>query len=90
MRNRREKLKKNGNWSDDIMKATIQAIDASIFQIQKANLVFGIPRIILTNWLYGKIRERKRSRDGTLSAAKESLIFSGFASSRTLAGPFRT
>ena len=65
--------KKNGNWIDSDIQATIQAVDDDMY-IRKASLVYKIPHTTLIDWLTRKTRIRKRGREGTLIVEEKRLI----------------
>jgi hypothetical protein len=67
------KKKKNGNWKDEDLRATIAVVDESM-NIKRAAMRFGIPRSSLEDWLYKRTRSRRKEKKGTLSADKECLI----------------
>jgi hypothetical protein len=67
------KKRKNGNWKDDDLRGAIAAVDDGM-NIRRVVAKFGIPRLSLEDWLYGRTRSHRRGKEGTLTAEEEHLI----------------
>jgi hypothetical protein len=78
--------RKNGNWSDSALRATIDAIDDGL-PIRRASEKFGIPRATLHDWLYERTISRKRGKEGTLTASEEALIVQWICKRQDLGWP---
>jgi hypothetical protein len=70
---RREKLKKNGNWSSEQLRQGIAAVDNGM-SMKRAAETYGIPYSSFRDWYYGKTRTRLRGAQGVLTAEEEEQI----------------
>jgi hypothetical protein len=72
-RSRRACLKKNGNWADHQLRATMAAVDQGC-PVQTAALNYEIPRSTLRYHVMGQSLSRKRGRKPVLSTVEEEKL----------------
>jgi hypothetical protein len=70
---RRDKLKKNGNWSNDQLRQGIAAVDNGM-SMKKAAETYGIPYSSFRDWCYGRTSTRLRGARGVLTGEEEEQI----------------
>lgn len=72
-RPRRQRVKKNGNWSDDQLRRALAEVDNGV-TMKRAAVNNDIPYTTFRDWCYGKTRSRKRSVKGVFTPHEEAQI----------------
>ena len=65
---------KNGNWTNDSLQATMDAVTDDGMSLKQASRVFGVPSTSIKDHLYGKTRGRQRGIPPTLNSHEEKKI----------------
>lgn len=78
--------RRTGTWSDDTLAAAIAAVDAG-GKLRTVGRDFGIPASSLRDHVHGKILQRKKGRQGVLTAKEETDLVTWMLSMQDHAHP---